>query len=87
MTASVIYAESIIVRPAPPLTSYVASYVGYRYEGFPPGMHLGLPSRHLTVIICLTGTVRVTEMPDPAQSPGEFATLERPRYPAGGPGP
>ena len=62
-------------RPAGHLSPYVHSYVGYRYEGFAAGTHLGLPSHHLTVIFSLGPATRLAEMPDPDQAPGAFTTL------------
>ena len=38
------------VAPAPPLRPYIRDYHGYRYQGFPAGVHLGLPSRYLTMV-------------------------------------
>jgi AraC-like DNA-binding protein len=38
---------------APGLDSYVAWLSGYAYSGDPPELHRGLPSQHLTVVICL----------------------------------
>lgn len=62
-------------RPRPRLSALVAGYTGYRIEGAEPGVHRGLPSRHLTFIVTLDGTVDLAAMPDPAQSPASFATL------------
>jgi AraC-like DNA-binding protein len=45
--------------PAPQLRPLVSSYSGIRYEGFSPGTHLGLPSRHLTVVIALEAPLRL----------------------------
>ncbi|MGH3796322.1 MAG: hypothetical protein ACRDSP_15695 [Pseudonocardiaceae bacterium] len=56
-------------------TAEVAGYTGYRIEGAEPGVHRGLPSRHLTFIVTLDGMVDLTAMPDPAQPPGSFSTL------------
>ena len=64
-----------VVRPAAPLRRYVRRYVGYRLEGFAPGTHLGLPSRHLTVVLSLGDPTRITEMPDPRQAPGAYQVL------------
>ncbi|HEX7094930.1 MAG TPA: helix-turn-helix domain-containing protein [Acidimicrobiales bacterium] len=50
-------AESVVHRPPPHLRPFVESAVGYRYEGFPPGIHRGLPSRHLTVVLSLSDPV------------------------------
>lgn len=43
--------ESAIHRPPAPLLPFVERYVGYRYLGFEPGVHLGMPGRFLTVVI------------------------------------
>ncbi len=42
------------------LRPFVASMVGYRLAGFPPGVHVGMPSRHLTVILALDSGIRVS---------------------------
>jgi AraC-like DNA-binding protein len=67
--------DSAVGRPAPSLVPYVARYVGYRYQGLAPGTHLGLPSRHLTVVLALGPPTRLAKMPDPAQAPAEFRAL------------
>ncbi|MFG2191994.1 helix-turn-helix domain-containing protein [Streptomyces sp. NPDC048639] len=54
--------------PAPAVRPYVRRYLGYRYLGFPPGVHVGLPSAWLTVVISLDEPTRV------AQTPGAAAT-------------
>lgn len=56
-------------RPCGRLRPYVDSYVGYRLEGFPAGVHRGLPSEHLTLILSLDAPVDMISMPDPAQAP------------------
>jgi AraC-like DNA-binding protein len=53
-------AESITHWPAPPLRAYVESAVGYHYAGFEPGVHRGLPSRHLTVVVSLDRPLDMT---------------------------
>jgi len=67
--------EMVTVRPRPQLRALVAGYHGYRVEGAEPGVHRGLPSRHLTFIVTLGGTVDLMAMPDPAQPPASFTTL------------
>jgi AraC-like DNA-binding protein len=61
--------DSAMGRPAPPLRSFVDRYIGYRQEGFAPGVHRGLPSRHLTFIVSLGDPVDIAGMPDGAQRP------------------
>lgn len=65
-------ADSAIGVPAAHLQALVRSYIGYRYEGFAPGVHLGLPSRDLTLVISLGTPLRLARMPDPSQAPEEF---------------
>jgi len=55
--------------PSPPLRPYVERYTGYRLEGFPPGIHRGLPGRHLTFIVSLGDPVAIAAMPDPRHAP------------------
>jgi AraC-like DNA-binding protein len=64
--------ESTTGRPAPPLRSFVDQYIGYRQEGFAPGLHRGLPSRHLTFIVSLADPVDIAGMPDAAQRPASY---------------
>lgn len=65
-------AETVLAAPAARLRPLVRTYIGYRYEGFEPGTHLGLPSHDLTVVISLGAPLRLSAMPDPAQAPAEF---------------
>jgi len=62
-------------RPAPALRPYVSSYSGYRLDAGPPGTHQGVPSAHLTFILCLDGEVELLRMPDPALPPRAFAAM------------
>lgn len=66
-------AESVERPPAPPLRPFVDSYVGYRYEGFAPGIHAGLPSRHLTFVVPIGAPLEMAALPDPAQQPSAFS--------------
>ncbi|MFY9809011.1 MAG: helix-turn-helix domain-containing protein [Pseudonocardiaceae bacterium] len=67
--------EMVAIRPRAQLSPLVARYTGYRIEGAEPGVHRGLPSRHLTVIVTLDGTVDLATMPDPAAPPASFVAL------------
>lgn len=49
--------------PAPQLWAFIDRYVGYRLSGFPPGVHRGLPSRHMTFIVSVGPTIDVQSMP------------------------
>jgi AraC-like DNA-binding protein len=70
MGGSTPIAETAITRPGGPLAPLVRDYVGYRYQGFPPGTHLGMPSPYLTVVIALGKPTRLA-----GWCPGEFAAL------------
>jgi len=62
-------------RPAPQLRPWVSTYVGYRLEDGPPGVHQGVASGHLTLILCLDGAIEILENSDPANPPGRFAAM------------
>lgn len=62
--------EWVSAEPAPPLRPYVEGYQGYRLTGFPPGLHRGLPSRHLTFIVAIGHEIDVVAQVDPRQAPG-----------------
>jgi AraC-like DNA-binding protein len=61
--------------PTPPLRAFISHYAGMRAQGLPPGIHAGLPSRHVHLIISLAGPIEVVRMPSAAQNPGAFAAL------------
>ena len=58
-------AQHVVGTPGAWLRPFVDRYVGYRYEGFAPGMHAGLPSRHLTLIVSLADPIDVGRIQDP----------------------
>ncbi len=62
-------------RPHPALRGLVTSVVGYRQEGLEPGVHRGLPSPTLTLVVTLDEPLDVAAHPDPAQAPGRFDAL------------
>jgi AraC-like DNA-binding protein len=64
-------ADSVAATPSLPLRSIVDRYRGYRIDGA-PGIHRGLPSRHLTFIISLDEPVDIARMPGGVQPPGRF---------------
>src|SRR4051794_19732898 len=67
--------DAVVGVPAPVLRPLIVRYAGYRYLGFPPGTHLGLPSRNLPVVLALGPPTRLATMPDPRRPPGEFQAL------------
>jgi AraC-like DNA-binding protein len=62
-------------RPAPALRRLVSGYTGYRYAGFEPGCHLGMPSRSLTLIVQFDAPLELAAMPDPELPPARFTAL------------
>lgn len=67
--------DAAMARPAPHLAGLVRSYVGYRYEGFASGTHLGLPSRDLTVVLSLGAPIRVDQTPAGERGPRDYRAL------------
>jgi AraC-like DNA-binding protein len=59
-------------RPAPALAHLVDRYIGYRLTGFPPGLHRGLPSRRMTLIVSIGDPIDVVAQTDPAQAPDRY---------------
>jgi AraC-like DNA-binding protein len=45
--------EHRVRTPGAALRPYIAAVTGYAYAGEPPELHRGLPSQHLTIVICL----------------------------------
>jgi AraC-like DNA-binding protein len=58
-------------RPSPGLAPLIERYVGYRMTGL-AGLHRGLPSRHMTLIVSIGPTIDVVAHTDPAQGPGRY---------------
>jgi len=53
----------------PDLRPFVAGATGYRFDGTPSGLHRGLPSPWLTLVVTLDDPLEVVAHPDPRQSP------------------
>lgn len=51
--------EYVVRRPPPALRDAVVHYCGYRLAGFDPGVHVGLPSPHLSLVIALDNPLSV----------------------------
>jgi AraC-like DNA-binding protein len=62
----------VTAPPAPGLARIVEGYVGYRMTGTPPGVHRGLPSRHLTFIVSIGPDIDVIAQSDPRQDPARY---------------
>lgn len=67
--------ETAVSLPAPPLRPYITQYAGFRASGLPPGMHFGLPSTEVDLIISLHHPIELLQMPNPTQAPSSFRAL------------
>lgn len=61
--------------PPPHLRPYVAVAYGYQVPANPVGVHRGLPSRHVTLVIEINGPLRVSGLGSPAASHGVVGGL------------
>jgi AraC-like DNA-binding protein len=68
-------ADVVSAAPAPALRALIDGYRGYRLEGFPPGVHRGLPSRHMTFIVSIGDPIEVLAQTDPAQPPDTYHSV------------
>jgi AraC-like DNA-binding protein len=64
--------EWVTRRPAPRLAAFIDGYLGYRFVGFPAGVHRGLPSRHMTFIVSIGADIDVVAQTDAAQAPDSY---------------
>lgn len=67
-------AVGITHRPPPGLRPFIDSAVGYHFAGFRPGVHRGLPSRHLTLVVSVEGPLHVT-LPGRSDAPVSLDAL------------
>jgi AraC-like DNA-binding protein len=72
---SVAVHESVAGDPHPALAGLVDRYIGYRLEGFEPGVHFGLPSGTLTFVLALDEPLHLLEAPDPTAVAGDYDVL------------
>lgn len=62
----------VTARPAPALAAFLDRYVGYRMLGYEPGLHRGLPSRHMTFIVAIGPSIDVISHTDTRRSPDDY---------------
>ncbi|MEV0173235.1 helix-turn-helix domain-containing protein [Streptomyces sp. NPDC050803] len=67
--------EWVTAAPSPPLRPFIERYCGYRLMGFPPALHRGLPSRHMTFIASIGDDIDVVAQTDPAQPPQRYGCV------------
>src|SRR5256714_15413455 len=61
--------------PAPALRRFITEYAGFRVTGLPAGVHFGLPSSDIDLIISLGRPIDVVQMPNSTQGPSAFTAL------------
>jgi AraC-like DNA-binding protein len=62
-------------RPAAVVRSHVSGYTGYRTEASPRSVHQGVPSPHLTFVLCLDGKLEMLANADRSKPPGTFVAM------------
>jgi AraC-like DNA-binding protein len=68
-------AEQRVGRPHALVREYVDGYSGYDMRGFPPGRHMGLPSRHLTLVVQFDAPITLSRLPNGNSQPQRFESL------------
>lgn len=61
--------------PALALRPFITHYAGFCISGLPPGTLMGLPSRHIDLIISFAEPIEILRMPDRTQRPAAFRAL------------
>jgi AraC-like DNA-binding protein len=61
--------------PPPALRPYLRDYDGYRLSGYAPGIHVGMPSPYLTVVITIDDEIEIGPIARPRQPGGRWAAL------------
>ncbi len=61
--------------PAPALRPFIKSYAGFRICGLTVDEIVGLPSRHIDLLISFAAPLEVVRMPNRAQRPGSYTAL------------
>ena len=67
--------EYLSAAPAPQLAPFVDGYIGYGLSGFAPGLHRGLPSRHMTFIVSIGPSIDVVTQTDPRQAGASYGCV------------
>ena len=62
-------------RPHPALRPFVAALTGYQQDALPPGLHRGLPSPYLTLVVPVDEPLVLAAHPDPCQPPESYDAL------------
>jgi AraC-like DNA-binding protein len=73
MSGSIV--DTAVRLPAPTLRPFIAQYAGFRVSGLPSGVHFGLPSRDVDLIISLGQPIKVLQMPNAIQAPATLTAF------------
>jgi AraC-like DNA-binding protein len=68
-------ADTAVQLPAPVLRTFITQYAGFRVSGLPRGLHFGLPSTDVDLIISLGHPIEVVQMPNSKQRPSVLTAL------------
>jgi AraC-like DNA-binding protein len=68
-------ADTAVQLPAPALRPFITQYAGFRVSGLPAGLHFGLPSTEVDLIISLGHPIEVVRMPNSIQRPSALTAL------------
>src|ERR1700742_604593 len=68
-------ADTAIRLPAPVLRPFITQYAGFSLSGLPSGVHFGLPSTGVDLIISLDRPIEVVQMPNSTQRPSALTAL------------
>ena len=72
---STLISDTAVSLPAPGLRPFITEYAGFQVSGMPQGVHFGLPSSVVDLIVSLGRPIDVIRMPNSKQRPTAFTTL------------
>jgi len=70
-------AETVVQSPAPELRPLISHYAGFRVSGLPAGVHFGLPSSSVDLIISMGPPIELVRMPNSTHAPSSFYAFVR----------
>jgi hypothetical protein len=73
MSGSIV--DTAVRLPAPALRPFISQYAGFRVSGLPSGVHFGLPSSDVDLIISLGQPIKVLQMPNAIQTPATLTAF------------